>query len=338
MRRPPSDSHAHRDPDAHRRIAATFCAAAMLAGAGSGCTGRPFAEGSSRELVVATLLPPDAPEILMLRAVVEREALRIDNETSYVIRLVPPNAPGLYRSTNLLVVGYGPPEKIPPPCRRLRERLEQDGNPYAFIPDLWLRGQVTGIFWTRTRDEWISSMARVQNRFYLELDRATFAAVRERVLALPRNERAERKLKNELGFSLRVPRGYEVNIDDRAGAALIVDEGPPARLLRVQSARPDPGGDFGAARAALARLFRPNERTLGISDPTLVPDEMAGAIHQLHGRWEDGDVSAAGPFRYYEVARGGRRYNVDLAVFAPGRAKLPYLRELHVLAETLTPR
>ncbi len=336
MRRPLSQSHAHRGPDAHRRIAATICAAAMLAGAG--CTGRPFAEGSSRELVVATHLPPDAPEILMLRAVVEREALRIDNETSYVVRLVSPTTAGAYRSTNLLLVGYGPPERIPAACKKLRDRISETDKPYAFIPDLWLRGQVAGIFWTRTRDEWMSSMARSQNRFYLELDRATFAAVRERVLALPRDERAERRLQRALGFSLRVPRGYEVQIDDRAGAALISEEGPPARLLRIQSARPGPAGDAGDTRSALARLFRPNERTLAIADPTLVPDEMAGAVRQLHGRWEDGEVSAAGPFRYYEVARGVRRYHVDLAVFAPGRAKLPYLRELHVLAETLTSR
>jgi hypothetical protein len=64
---------------------------------------------------------------------------------------------------------------------------------------------------------------------------------------------------------------------------------------------------------------------------------MVGATRQLHGRWEDAVVSAAGPFRYYELARGALRIQVDLAVFAPGRPKLPYLRELHAIAETIAP-
>jgi hypothetical protein len=65
---------------------------------------------------------------------------------------------------------------------------------------------------------------------------------------------------------------------------------------------------------------------------------MAGAVGRLYGRWEDSEVSAAGPFRFYQVARGAATYNVDLAVFAPGRPKLPYLRELQVLAETVRPQ
>jgi hypothetical protein len=74
-----------------------------------------------------------------------------------------------------------------------------------------------------------------------------------------------------------------------------------------------------------------------VSEPVLTPSELKGSVRQLYGRWEDEQVTAAGPFRAYEVRRGGRRFLVDLAVFAPGRPKLPYLRELMVIAETLEP-
>jgi len=282
------------------------CARATLAALGAallavaGCGSRPFAEGSSRELVVLTSLPADAPEILMLRAVVEREALRIDHEPSFVIRLASPTDAAAYRSTLALAVGYGPFDQIPKPCAKLRALLESGDTPFAFIPDLWLRGQASGIFWARTRDEWISAMARAQNPFYLALDRATFGAVRERVLALPRDDRAERILVETLDFKMRVPRGYTVQVLKRARAALVVDEGPPARLLRIQGA-PAVEGDIGQTRAALARLFRPHEETLPLADPMLVPDEMAGARSRLYGRWEDSDVSAGGPFRFYLI-------------------------------------
>lgn len=338
MRRPKNDHQARRHSPAHRSVVSTAIAVVSLAAASPGCGGRPFAEGSSRELTIVTHLSADSPEILLLRAVVEREAIRIDSEASYVLRFARPTDSRAYRAANVLVIGHGRLDQIPHPGRKFRERLERGSEPYAFVSDLWLRGQAAGIFWTEVRDDLIPALSRTQNRFFLELDRATFAATRERVLSLPRDGRAERRLSNALGFSLRVPRGYELSIDTEAHAALLLEEGPPTRILRVQVARPGPRGDALLARAALARLFRPDERTLDLADPTLVPDEMAGAVRQLHGRWEDGAVSAAGPFRFYEVARGARRYNVDLAVFAPGRPKLPYLRELQVIAESLAPR
>jgi len=323
------------------RLPARLGAAAFAAALCAGCGARPFAEGSSRELVVITSLPPDSPEVLLLKAIVEREVVRIDHETAYVVRLARPEDGRAYRSTNVLLVGTGSLNRIPPDAGSLRDILERAGRPYAFIGDLWLRGQAAGILWAASRASWLTELARIQNRFFLELDRATFAAVRERVLSLPRDRVAERFLADSLGYTLQVPRGYAVHIDRRARAALLLEAGPPARLLRIRAVTPsDERADtgLGATRDALARLFRPDERTLDFTDPTLVPDEMAGAVRRLHGRWEDARVSAAGPFRYYEIARGSRRYEVDLSVFAPGKPKLPYLRELSAIAESLTPR
>ena len=88
-------------------------------------------------------------------------------------------------------------------------------------------------------------------------------------------------------------------------------------------------GEFGDAETAAILA--------GLKTRGETPDVMAGATRQSHGRWEDGAVSAAGPYRYYEVTRGTTRFQVDLAVFAPGRPKLPYLRELHAIAETIEP-
>ncbi len=334
MRRPHRDRSPHAPPRGPRRGAA-FVVALALSAAIAGCGGRPYAEGSSRHLVVVTALPEDSPEILLLRAVVEREALRIDHEKSYEIQLVSPDEPRAYRSTNVLLVGYGPFDRVPRAGGKLRELLEDRDEPFAFVPDLWLRGQAAGILWTKTRAEWVPALSRAQNRFYLALDRATFGAVRERVLALPADQRAGRRMRETLGFTLRVPRGYALRVRPAQRAALLLEEGPPARLLRIRALAPGEQEDARSARASLARLFRPNERTLDLADPLLTPDAMAGAVRQMHGRWEDEVVSAAGPFRFYEVKRGARRFQVDLAVFAPGRPKLPYLRELHAIAETL---
>jgi uncharacterized protein DUF4837 len=313
--------------------------AALLALSGAACGGRPFAEGGSRDLTIATSLPPDAPEILLLRAVLERPAIRIEDETAYAVRVASARDARVYRARNLLFVGHGPRASIPEPLTplaRLRDRLRA---PFVFTQDLWLRGQAAGLVWTDSADSLLPLLQREQNRIFLELDRATFATVRARMNALPRDAEAERRIQRLLGFRLRVPRGYEARIDPGTGALLLLDEGPPARLLRLVAERSSSrAADLARVRSALARTFRPQERTLQGPDPVLTGGEMPGARRQIHGRWEDAQVSAAGPYRFYEITREGRRYYVDLAVFAPGRPKLPYLRELQAIAETLTSR
>lgn len=325
----------HRSSRLPLAAAGALCA---LIAAGSGCGGRPFAEGGSREITVLTRLAPDAPEILLFRAILEREAIRIEDEKAYVVRLAPLDSARAYRARTIVCVGSGPESDVPKPFRDFLPLLSKSGLPYGFIPDLYLRGQAVGLVWAPSREELLSVLQREQNFLFHALDRAVYSTVRSRVLSLPRDEEAETHLREVLGISLRVPRGYSLRIDRTLGAACLVDEGPPARLLRIQPAGGARAGDstrLVEARERLARAFRPGERTLAIVEPMLEVNEMSGCVAARYGRWEDSEVSAAGPYRFFVVARSGRRFYVDLSVFAPGRPKLPYLRELQVIAETL---
>jgi hypothetical protein len=307
-------------------------------GAASGCGGRPFAEGGSREVTVLTQLPAGAPELLLFRAIVEREAIRIEDERAYVVHVAPVDSARAYRARTIICLGSGPESDVPKPFRGLIPVVAKGGRPYGFVPDVWLRGQAVGLVWAPTREGLLAALQREQNRLFHALDRAVYGTVRSRVLSLPRDEEAEAHLRSVLGFSLHVPRGYSLRIDRALPAACLFDEGPPARLLRIQPVRGAPArapAQLVDARERLARAFRPGERTLPIAEPMLEANEMAGSVAARYGRWEDSEVSAAGPYRFFVVARSGRRYYVDLAVFAPGRPKLPYLRELQAIAESL---
>jgi hypothetical protein len=227
---------------------------------------------------------------------------------------------------------------VPKPFRGLLPVLIKTDRAFGFVPDVWLRGQAVGLVWAPAREDLMSILQREQNRLFHALDRAVYGTVRSRVLSLPRDAGAETHLREVLGFSLRVPRGYSLRIDRTLPAACLFDEGPPARLLRIQPIRASAtrsAPDLLAARDRLARAFRPGERTLRIVEPMLETNEMAGSVAARYGRWEDREVSAAGPYRFFETVRSGRKFYVDLSVFAPGRPKLPYLRELQAIAETL---
>src|SRR3990172_11657546 len=107
----------------------------VLAGAFAlGCGGRPFSEGGSREVAVVTTLPEDSPEVLLLRAIVEREAIRIENEAAYQTRLASPEDSRVYRARTVLFLGYGPRERIPRPLHALAETLGGSRDPLLFSP------------------------------------------------------------------------------------------------------------------------------------------------------------------------------------------------------------
>jgi len=316
---------------------ATFVLALLLSSSVS-CGGRPFAEGSSRELTVITSLPPDAPEIVLLRDVVERTAVRIDDEKAYEVVLAKPDDARAYRARNVIVVGFGAKRELPGPARRLHRLLPHPGGePFVVTTNVWLRGQAAGLVWTDSRDAWIPAVTRSRNRLFQALDRATFAGVRERVLSLPEDGDAEGKLRRATGISMRVPRGMTLTLDPETREALLQEAGPPLRLLRLAVPAGPILTDAWHARDALARRFRPNEITLDVAEPLLSHDVMTGATRQLNGRWQDSVAGATEPYRYYEVTRGTMRLQIDLAVFAPGKPKLPYLRELHAIAETAAP-
>jgi len=54
------------------------------------------------------------------------------------------------------------------------------------------------------------------------------------------------------------------------------------------------------------------------------------------GLWKNDSLEIGGPFRNYSFLdkMAGRRYMIDMAVYAPGKDKLPYLRRLDVMTHT----
>lgn len=54
------------------------------------------------------------------------------------------------------------------------------------------------------------------------------------------------------------------------------------------------------------------------------------------GLWENDDEAAGGPFKNYTFydPLSRRTYMIDLAVFAPGNEKVPYLRRMEIIART----
>ena len=65
--------------------------------------------------------------------------------------------------------------------------------------------------------------------------------------------------------------------------------------------------------------------------------EFLGRPAQLTtGLWENEEKVAGGPFRNYTFIDEptGHLYMIDIAVYAPGRDKYPYLRRLDIIAHT----
>jgi hypothetical protein len=113
----------------------------------------------------------------------------------------------------------------------------------------------------------------------------------------------------------------------------------PERWVFVQTSAMPPQG-FTAEeclrrRLGSPRLYQDEEWVIG--ELRTREARFAGRrAFVFEGRWQTPSFVVGGPFRAYAVHAGDTMYLVELAVFLPGRSKLPYLRQLDAMAGTFT--
>lgn len=151
----------------------------------------------------------------------------------------------------------------------------------------------------------------------------------------------EKMLLQKYGWQVRVQHDYHLWKEFPEKQFVMLRRTSPERWLFVtweENANPDVINKAWvlAKRAQIGRQFYENDR---IADRYLTDKEGEFAGRRaliLQGLWENEEKVAGGPFKafafYDEDAR--RAYLVDIAVFAPGKEKEVFLRQLEVMART----
>lgn len=154
----------------------------------------------------------------------------------------------------------------------------------------------------------------------------------------------ESKLMDEHGWSVRVPHDYHVAVDSSKLGYVWLRRFSPQRWFSAYWEHVDDPSVLSKEwllkkRAAFVDEFYDGdyvyEDTL-ITVREKVVDFNGRYAIRLDGVWQNDKHVMGGPFRTYGFYNesDGRIYLLDLAVFAPGRQKYPYLRQLDAMAHT----
>ncbi|MBN2102981.1 DUF4837 family protein [bacterium] len=225
----------------------------------------------------------------------------------------------------------------------LRKSIEQGENFVFLKKNEWARNQVMMILVsndiTALHDKIVNHSIMLYDLMHKEMERY----LTDEVLEGRENRKLETDLMDNYGWTLRIQKDY-----------FIAEAFPADNFIWMRRVLPDrwifirwiDNGDISLLNQAWVvqernRIGRTYYKDFSeqVADRYLFSHEgsFRGRPALITaGLWEHVDEAAGGPFKNYTFydAVTERIYMIDIALFAPGKEKLPYLRRMEVIAET----
>lgn len=278
-------------------------------------------------------------------AAIERPVETVRRQSKYHVTQVDPGTPQLSQLKlwyQVVVVG-------PPSDELVQQVLDAAGTDRVTPPEMvsagsiWSRGQVVRAVVVppdRMAEAWTAHL----DDLYADIEGTYRRFVEERMWTSGRDTALADTLADRYGFSLIVPKVYEVIEGDRL--VIFRNDNPrPADLIRsISVSWRSPAPD--SLTPELAYEWRGGIDSLhygtaqGITPDTSAPRRFLHDGHEaleVTGNWSDeGPYPAGGPFTLWLVRCGDRVYLLDSWIYAPDpeRGKYQYLLQLEWIRDT----
>ena len=290
-----------------------------------------------------------------LSRVMAQEIFTPQTESIFTVSLRPPEElAGLTRFPNLMIVGTlestGRLGELMSKflSESSRQRVLQDS---AFIfskKNPWATDQMLAVLVSRDA-ETLRQNIRSKGQTVFELfDRHEQELVFNSLYAQFEQKEISQRLMEKHGWSVRVQHDYFVAVDSSEIRYVWLRRFGPQRWLSVYWEPTDDPAQLSKEwmldrRRLFAETFYDGDFVY--EDSTLQVQEkvvdFAGRYAvRLNGIWQNEKHVMGGPFRSYGFYNESdkRLYLIDLAVYAPGERKTPYLRQLDGIASTFVTR
>ena len=247
-------------------------------------------------------------------------------------------------ATNVILLGTL--EGDGPFSQYAREMLDEDARRgisegvYWFFakPNAWYNKQLLLVAIANDAEELASRIQFGAEDLFEVLNESVLERTSKVLFSQMENRKLAREIREKYGFSLRIQHDYFLTRDEPEQRFVRIRRYQPTRWLTVswQDADSLTGQMLIDERARISRLFADSSRI----EPEYIkiePDNhLADGKYLLRGLWATEAAVGGGPFFTYGVydERMNRAYFIDGAVFNPSDAKLPYLRQLEVMARS----
>ncbi len=223
-----------------------------------------------------------------------------------------------------------------------KEKISQ-GEAFFFArQDVWAREQQVFFFAAQEEEILTEKLRENRERIFELMENALNVKVSNMLYANDEQVELEKRLFREYGWTVRIPWGYRVEREFPGERFVWLRKQQPQRWIFVSwedteevSVMPEWCLD---ERDRIGREFYDGDEIVRGHTTFQQVNFADHRAVRLSGLWENKSLFVGGPFRtfcFYDEGVG-RRYLVDVAVFAAGVEKEPYLRQLDVIAHTFS--
>lgn len=222
----------------------------------------------------------------------------------------------------------------------------QEGKYYVFTKEnQWARDQLLMILVSKDL-QMLKTKIEVNSDFlYAVFDDHYTSLLKQSMFEKFERKKTEKELMEKYGWMVRVQHDYFVAFEAPENNFVWLRRRYPERWLFVYWVDTQNPSFLNRewclkTRDEIGASFYDNDRVN--RDYTYVEEEefLGRKAFVVRGLWENNEKIAGGPYKAYCFydPDSKRVYMIDLAVFAPGQKKMPYLKQLDVIAHTFRTR
>ena len=313
-----------------------------------GCKRKQLIAGGQRDVIVVMTEEKLWTQIEEhMKDALEKEVFTPNREIIYeLMHVLPENFSLNMYGKNLILIGY------------LNDQSESSNLISSFLTDKakemiqqkqgfifekenpWAIGQYLLIITSPGKPELSEIIEKRKNTILNYFEESSYKRAKWLIYSAGRQEKKEKKLQKEFSFSIDIPYGFYWKGEDTIKTFTKFVRKFPFRLISigwkekmVESISYD---DACRIRDSIGGLYFEKDvivksKTKGKSTKFLDRDS-----YKLEGIWENNEIIMGGPFRtyFFNDTIQQRFYIVDIHVFAPGKKKWFYLKELESVAST----
>lgn len=313
------------------------------------CGRLPDGIGSNHEVMV--LADPEQRGRLeeTIRGIFERKVFTAQEEKVFTVRWGSPEEFEFYRKwKNLVLLGsfdrQGPAATLLDQfiSSQAREKVSS-GEAFFFArQNVWARNQEVFFLVAEEEDVLVQKLRENGDRIFDLMEEALNTKIQNMMYNKAEQFKLEKRLLQDYGWTLRVPMGYEVFKEIPQERFVWLRRQQPHRWIFVHWEQTEdvtmtPEGCMDR-RDKIGTAFYEGDQIVRERTSAQEVDFLGWRAIRLAGLWENRSRYLGGPFRTYcfydEEAK--RRYMVDVAVFAAGVEKEPYLRQVDIIAHTFS--
>ncbi|MFT5366001.1 MAG: hypothetical protein ACI8V2_000943 [Candidatus Latescibacterota bacterium] len=223
----------------------------------------------------------------------------------------------------------------------VQDAIRQDKSAVSWKKDIWANDQLLMMVSGKDIDAVSDNLWMSSDELFAALETAVLGSIRERVYSFGERENVTQELAQKYGWSVKVPFGYRIleAYPDSGFVALAKDN--PNRWLSVyweDGIHPDQITEDWCIqkRDEITSRFFGGDRIVP-GDVQIVQKEFAGQLAVvLQGLWENKKDWKGGPFKSYAFLDidQNRFFFIDMGLYAPNKQKLPYIRQIDLIART----